>query len=206
VGLSEYTFTSATLLCSATYIMPVIRTLLKGLAADAVVLDLGCGNGSLLGQFRRSGWRLHGLDSSTSGVSQAQKAFPEIHFELWDLASDLASHPLAGQCDVVMSTEVVEHVFLPSRFAENCFTFLKPKGTLIISTPYHGYLKNSALALAGKMDGHFTALWDGGHIKFWSRRTLSRLLEQAGFCVKEFHGAGRVPFLWKSMIIVAVKP
>jgi hypothetical protein len=39
-----------------------------------------------------------------------------------------------------------------------------------VSTPYHGYHKNLGLALSGKMDAHFTALWEGGHIKFFSIR------------------------------------
>jgi 2-polyprenyl-6-hydroxyphenyl methylase/3-demethylubiquinone-9 3-methyltransferase len=53
------------------------------------------------------------------------------------------------------------------------------------------------------MDAHFTALWDYGHIKFWSQRTLTILLQEAGFRMVRFQGVGRVPFLWKSMIIVA---
>ena len=47
--------------------------------------------------------------------------------------------------------------------------------------PHHGNLKNCAFALSGKLDAHFSALWDGGHIKFWSRRTLTALLQEAGF-------------------------
>jgi len=64
-------------------------------------------------------------------------------------------------------------------------------------------LKNLALAATGKLDGHFTVLWDGGHIKFFSRRTLTTLLEQEGFHVVEFRGAGRWPYLWKSMVLAA---
>ena len=160
----------------------------------------------MLAQLRQQGWELHGLEMSASGLAEAQKAYPDINFSLADLTADLALHPLAGKCDVVISTEVVEHVFLPRTFAKNSFTFLKPNGVLIISTPYHGYLKNLVLALTGKMDRHFTALWDYGHIKFWSKRTLTLLLEEAGFQVKEFRGVGRVPFLWKSMILIAIKP
>ena len=77
------------------------------------------------------------------------------------------------------------------------------RGEIIISTPYHGYWENLALALTNKMDSHFTALWDGGHIKFWSRRTLTQLLNEFGFEVTEFHGSGRLPLLWKSMFVRA---
>lgn len=56
------------------------------------------------------------------------------------------------------------------------------------------------------MDAHLTALWDHGHIKFWSMRTLAILLEEAGFCDIRFERVGRIPALAKSMIAVARKP
>ncbi|QXP84016.1 methyltransferase [Methylococcus sp. Mc7] len=83
---------------------------------------------------------------------------------------------------------------------------VKRGGKAIVSTPYHGYWKNLALALSGKMDAHFTALWDHGHIKFWSMKTLSTLLEEAGFRDIRFERVGRVPVLAKSMIAIARKP
>lgn len=76
----------------------------------------------------------------------------------------------------------------------------------MVSTPYHGYWKNLALALTGRMDSHFTALWDHGHIKFWSKRTLDELLREAGFVEVEFLRLGRVPPLAKSMMALAKKP
>jgi hypothetical protein len=79
-------------------------------------------------------------------------------------------------------------------------------GNAILSTPYHGYWKNLAMALSGKMDAHFTALWDHGHIKFWSIRTLSILLEEVGFRDLQFERVGRIPPLAKSMIAVAQRP
>ena len=79
-------------------------------------------------------------------------------------------------------------------------------GVALITTPYHGYWKNLALALTGTMDDHFTALWTHGHIKFWSRGTLGQLLDEAGFENIRFHRVGRIPPLAKSMIAVAEKP
>ena len=65
----------------------------------------------------------------------------------------------------------------------------------MVSTPYHGYWKKLALAASGKMDGHFTALWDDGHIKFCSIATLTTLLSEAAFVDLHFERSGRIPAL-----------
>ena len=77
-------------------------------------------------------------------ITAAKAAARQFYQE--DLTADLSSHALAGKCDAVFSTEVVEHVYLPRPFARNCHAFLKPGGMLIVTTPYHGYLKNVASA------------------------------------------------------------
>lgn len=86
-----------------------------------------------------------------------------------------------------------------------CLTCV-PGGVAILSTPYHGYWKNLGLALTGRMDRHFTALWDHGHIKFWSVDTLGELLREAGFVDVRFERVERIPALAKSMIAIARKP
>ncbi len=96
--------------------------------------------------------------------------------------------------------------FLPRAFARRVFDLLEDNGTAIISTPFHGYWKNLALALTGKLDKHFTVLWDYGHIKFWSERTLRELLEEAGFTDIRFERVGRIRPLAKSMIAIARRP
>jgi 2-polyprenyl-6-hydroxyphenyl methylase/3-demethylubiquinone-9 3-methyltransferase len=55
------------------------------------------------------------------------------------------------------------------------------------------------------MDAHFTALWDGGHIKFFPIKTLTQLLEETGFQDIEFMRVGRIAPLAKSMIAVVKK-
>ena len=170
------------------------------------VLDLGCGNGALAEELFRWGYDAIGIDPSASGIAQARRRLPSIPFH--QAPADPASllQLQLPAFDAVVSTEVVEHVYSPRQWAAAAYAALKPGGVLICSTPYHGYLKNCALAISGKLDAHFTALWDGGHIKFWSRRTLTALLQEAGFQVVSFRGAGRCPWLWKSMLIAARKP
>jgi hypothetical protein len=62
------------------------------------------------------------------------------------------------------------------------------------------------MAVTGKMDANFTARWDHGHIKFWSRKTITQLLAEVGLDVVRIHRVGRIPQLAKSMIVVAKRP
>jgi 2-polyprenyl-3-methyl-5-hydroxy-6-metoxy-1,4-benzoquinol methylase len=105
--------------------------------------------------------------------------------------------------DTIISTEVIEHLYDPEGFIDFCKRVLNHNGEIIITTPYHGYLKNLALSLTNKWDAHHGPLWHGGHIKFWSKATLSRALINAGFKIITFEGCGRIPYFWKSMIIKA---
>ena len=52
---------------------------------------------------------------------------------------------------------------------------------------------------------HFSALHDGGHIKFFSVNTLSQLIEVYGFTDLRYTFYGRAPWLWKNMICCARK-
>ena len=176
------------------------------LKPGARVLDVGCGNGFVAGQFLARGCVVVGVDLSEQGVQQARQAHPGARFELLAANERVLEQLDCEAFDIVVSTEVVEHLYAPKPYIAGCFAALKPGGVLVLSTPYHGYLKNLALALAGHYDQHANPLWDGGHIKFWSRRTLSTLLRDAGFTNLQFRGAGRLPLLWMTMLMAAYRP
>lgn len=185
------------------YLYPDLVFLLDG--NQRKILDVGCGNGIISIRLIKKGYDVYGIDASFTGIEIAKKSYPD-RFYLQDINSGELPHELKDiNFDTIISTEVIEHLYNPRGYIEFCKCVLMKNagGELIISCPYHGYLKNLALAITGKFDNHFTALWDGGHIKFWSRRTLTALLEEFGFEVIEFKGSGRFPYLWKSMFIKA---
>lgn len=191
---------------AAPYVNRAIDRLIAS-PAGSRLLDVGCGNGYLAARFASRGCEVVGVDLSETGIALARKHHPTVRFEL--AAADDA-HLLAklGEppFDYVVSTEVIEHVYAPDALVHCMYRALKPGGTAIISTPYHGYLKNVGLSLAGAMDSHWHPGTRGGHIKFWSRRTLYRLMLEAGFGELRFRGAGRLPLLWKSMVVTAKRP
>ena len=186
------------------YILPALLKMLP--EKDKVILDVGCGNGAIANFLIGKGYNVYGIDASSTGIKLANKISPERFFKQ-DLTYGVLPVELSAlQFSAIISTEVIEHLYNPRQYVTFCRNILEKNGggELIISTPYHGYLKNLAIALCNGYDRHFTALWDGGHIKFWSYKTLTLLLEEFGFEVVEFQGVGRLHYLWKSMIIKAI--
>ena len=208
-AISGYEYTDGGSNHSHDYLLPTLIAELEIVkkqtgGSNAQLFELGCGNGSVAARLAELGWGITGVDPSREGIAQARAAHPGLRLATGSAYDDLAG--IYGRFPVVTSLEVVEHVYAPRDYAKTLYDLLEPGGTAIISTPFHGYWKNLAMALTGKMDAHFTALWDHGHIKFWSEKTLTQLLSEVGLEVMRFHHVGRIPALAKSMIVVARKP
>lgn len=201
----EYQYNDANENYAHHYIIPNLLNLLKG-KNKSNILDLGCGNGSLAKKITENGFdNIYGTDASSQGIAIA-KRFNKERFFVQDLSSNELPKELQNIVfKTIISIEVIEHLYNPDEFIAFCKNILVKNGggELIISTPYHGYLKNLLLSIFDKWDFHHTVDWQGGHIKFWSKNTLSKILIKHGFSIEEFKGCGRFPFLWKSMIIKA---
>ena len=205
-GSRDYSYCLAGLGCAHDYLLPKVIEILDTAAKGRVarrIFELGCGNGSVANELHKLGFGVQGIDYSESGIRIAREQYPHLKLDVGSAYDDLTGK--YGKFPFVLSLEVVEHLFFPRKFAKAAYDLLEEGGTVIVSTPYHGYWKNLALALTGKMDAHFTALWDWGHIKFWSVKTLTALLEEAGFENIRMYRVGRIPVLAKSMIVVAHK-
>lgn len=190
---------------SCGYLAPHVLKILATLSVRRV-MDLGAGNGMLCAALAGAGYEAVGVEYDKQGVELARRTHPDIPFYCYGVQDDpaalLANEP---KFDAVVSTEVIEHLFSPHLLPLYAARCLHAGGYLVITTPYHGYLKNLALSIFNKWDFHHTPLWHGGHIKFWSASTLTALLSANGFEVIGFSGVGRMPYLWKSMVLVARK-
>jgi 2-polyprenyl-3-methyl-5-hydroxy-6-metoxy-1,4-benzoquinol methylase len=202
----DYGFASSAASLMHPRFMPPILALCGALRPGSRVLDVGCGNGYTAGQFLARGYTVVGIDLSDTGINLARKTYPAGRFEILPADGQLLDRLGEDPFDLVVSTEVVEHLYAPRPYAAGCYQALKPGGRFICTTPYHGYLKNLALSVMGHWDKHANPLWDGGHIKLWSRDTLSQLLEETGFVNLQFSGAGRVAGFWMTMVMSGDKP
>lgn len=193
--------------CAHEYLLPTllrtIREISKGRSLK--ILDIGCGNGYVASRVAAEGNSVIGVDVSPDGIEIARSSFPDVSYSVCSIYDNALLDKVSGQVDCVVSLEVVEHLFYPKKLFEQSYRLLATRGSLIVSTPYHGYLKNLALSVTNGWDRHFGVDWDGGHIKFFSKKTLAHMALTAGFVNLRFSPVGRFPGLWKSMIMVAEK-
>jgi SAM-dependent methyltransferase len=101
--------------------------------APRSILDLGCGNGSLLLALGRRwpGARLRGLDPSPESVARARDA---------GIDAQCGSVGIAGvdPADVVVSVNVIEHVEEPRAFLQSMATLVAPGGRALVVCPDGG--------------------------------------------------------------------
>lgn len=201
--LTNFGWTSAEKEAHQQYTLPAIMALLPA-SGPLNILDVGCGNGYLVNYLSEAGHHVVGIDTAEDGIEIARDTYPHLKFQLrsaYERLDDL----LGAAVDVIISSEVIEHLYSPQRFLRNMHATLRPGGVLVLTTPYHGYLKNLAISLLNGWDDHHHPEREGGHIKFFSQKSLRQLLVAHRFRDITFRNAGRLPFLWKSMVCRAQK-
>ena len=163
-------------------------------------LDIGCGNGFITKIINKFFKKTTGIDLSNEGIKLAKKKSKKIkNLNFLNIAPEKLIKKNI-KFDVITTIEVIEHQYDPFEFMSNIEKLSKKNGYVLITTPYHGYIKNLILSLLGLMDNHFTALWTHGHIKFFSIKSLKKLISNYNFDIEEINFSGRLYPLSSSMI------
>ena len=166
------------------------------------LIDIGCGNGFLTKRISENFQNIIAIDESLSAIQQAKKNYKgKINF----IQSSLSNFNYQNQIDCITAIEVIEHTYSPDSFLKKIYELSDEKTKIIISTPYHGFIKNLALLLTGRFDDHFSPLWEHGHIKFFSKLTLTKMLLRNNFKIIDILYSGRFYPISKSMIFIVSK-
>jgi SAM-dependent methyltransferase len=174
---------------------------LLGTATDRELrlVECGSGEGHLVAEATARGIQAEGLEIPGAAVERARRAHPECSFR--EHSVDDRPWPVpAGGCDVVVAFEVIAHLPWPRELLQGAAEALRPGGHLALTTPYHGPVKRSALATLA-FDRHFNV--DGEHLRFFSDRSLGRLLAESGFAVERVIHLGRRWPLWADTFVWA---
>ncbi len=139
----------------------------------AQYVEIGCGFGFGLDVARHAmGWQARGMDPaelSEVGRRMLGVDITPAYFDPTTVAT--------ASCDVVMATEVLEHLPDPGLFLAEIRRGLKPDGVAVLTTPDLAAVRP---AIAKPVLG--ATLTIGLHLILQSRTSLETLLRQAGFC------------------------
>jgi 2-polyprenyl-6-hydroxyphenyl methylase/3-demethylubiquinone-9 3-methyltransferase len=113
------------------------------------ILDVGCGGGILAEPLARLGGRVTGIDPAEENVAAAKHHADKAGLALDYQATTVEALADAGRrFDVVIASEVVEHVADVDLFIRRCADCVKPGGLLFLTT-INRTLKSYALAIIG---------------------------------------------------------
>jgi 2-polyprenyl-3-methyl-5-hydroxy-6-metoxy-1,4-benzoquinol methylase len=142
----------------------------------ARLLDVGCATGLFLHEMSRSGWHVAGVEPIGSAADYASRRFA---LEVYQGTLGTAPYG-ATTFDVVTFWDVLEHTFSPAGELAKAAFLLKPGGLIAISVPNWESIERW---LFGR---HWQGLDPPRHLYVFNRRTLTMLLNQAGFRILDW--------------------
>ena len=104
----------------------VIDVIMRRFDKKLRILEYGCGMGYLTFALRGVGFDVTGFDISERAVSLARQKFGDFY------CSDIS---YLDKYDIIISTEVIEHLLDPKIYCLQLLNFLKPKGIILLTTP-----------------------------------------------------------------------
>ncbi|QPJ65200.1 MAG: class I SAM-dependent methyltransferase [Candidatus Nitrohelix vancouverensis] len=144
----------------------------RTLGKKGSLLDLGCGAGFFIRHAQQSGWETQGLDILPE---YEQLAKERLNFDRVRCAFLEDANLPPASFDVVTLWDLIEHIPHPLDYLRQVNALLKMQGLVVLWTPN---VKNSVY-----LKSRWTGYGPTQHIHFFSRATLERLLNQAGFKV-----------------------
>lgn len=141
------------------------------------VLDVGCGTGSvtLIANRDRCN-RVVAIEPDADRAAVARARGIDVHSGVLDDAF-LVAQPLF---DVVMSSDVLEHVPSPAALLHLMRRAVKPGGLILVSVPNIAHWSVRLRLLTGRFDYEPSGIMDATHLRWFTEKTIRGLLDEAG--------------------------
>jgi 2-polyprenyl-3-methyl-5-hydroxy-6-metoxy-1,4-benzoquinol methylase len=151
---------------------------------NQTVLDLGCGEGFFASELVKDGNKVTGIDNR---VLPAENLVFEQYFAAdLDQGMGAAIEELRGtRFNRVLLLDVLEHLRRPQEIVKECHAVLKRDGFLIVSVPNVANIAIRLMLLFGRFNYTERGILDKTHVRFFTRKTARRLLEENGYSIVE---------------------
>lgn len=149
---------------------------IANVAPDARILDAGCGAGPALRYLRQRGFVPFGTDLIEYPLMQARQLIPDARLAQCD--SDVALPFAENSFDVILLSEVIEHVASPEFTLRECRRVLRGGGAVAVTTPNLWDVRRVYYPMLGKV---WSGDADATHQTLFNPQTLKTVFERAGF-------------------------
>jgi 2-polyprenyl-3-methyl-5-hydroxy-6-metoxy-1,4-benzoquinol methylase len=144
------------------------------------VLDLGCGGGFFAAELKKDGNRVSGVDLEAA-PEQAAAMEQYIQTDLDQGLAVVKEAAASKQFDRILITDVLQHLQHPERVCREARQLLKPDGCLVASLPNVANITVRLSLLFGQFRYSDRGILDRSHLRFFTRKSARRLLEQNGY-------------------------
>lgn len=153
----------------------------------STVLDVGCGPGAFGESIKAAtGATVHGIDVSTSAIEEARKRLDlAMVFDVEGGEKALPSSGLLSRYDVILVSEVLEHLFFPEKLLSGLKQFASEETHIILTVPNVLFWKNRLAILFGRFEYTDVGLMDRGHVHFFTWKTFTQMIQAAGYTIIE---------------------
>ena len=145
------------------------------------ILDVGTASGYLGKVWRASGHYVAGIEFDAAAAENARQYYDE--FEVADLES--FAFPYRQKFDYIVFADVLEHLRDPAAVLRRCIPSLKESGKIIISVPNIANWIIRLSLLLGKFDYMDRGILDRTHMRFFTLKSLKRMMRDVSCEVLE---------------------
>lgn len=139
------------------------------------LLEIGCGNGSMLVAAARRGFAVTGVEYSSHACEHARQRLASENLPGEVICGEVeVISSRVGQFDACVIADVIEHVRDPATFVRQIYQLLRPGGMFFVATP-------SLDSWSAHIMGARWMEFKPEHLSYFSRKTLESLLFSQGF-------------------------
>lgn len=144
------------------------------------VLDVGCGEGFCMDVFKKSGWKVEGIDFSDEGLRQKNYHLLK-NFQKGDIEQELEKKINAGKLyNCVLLLNVLEHVLNPINLLKKLRKLVRKNGILIITIP-NDFSKTQKAAQKLNLINHNFWVAPPDHLQYFDNSSLVKIAKYCGW-------------------------
>jgi 2-polyprenyl-3-methyl-5-hydroxy-6-metoxy-1,4-benzoquinol methylase len=152
------------------------------------VLEVGCSTGCMSRELVERGCNVTGIEVDPMAAERARTYCQRVYVLDLNTPDWMAGLPERG-FDIVLLGDVLEHLVMPNETLLQLGDVLKSDGALVISLPNVVHWVTRLKILWGQFDYEPCGTLDHTHLRFFTAKTASALIESAGYRITRFHPA-----------------